>query len=188
MRRKIGLLLFTVILVSCRLFAPAALAADDDGMGPLKEQAGPGAAATRAADTRPLVARYLVTFMKSRTTEPLRTATAVSVTNQASGICEIVVEWFRGFETAPVCSTTFDLDAGFQADICSRALPEPLTTCNTMCDPELTFHEGKAVVSADCRDIGVSARVYYTSGDTDDAVSAISDSKVVRFGQGNRGD
>jgi hypothetical protein len=130
MRRELSYSLLIVTLVSCGLFALAAWAVEDDGMGPLKEQAGTEAAATRADDTRPLVARYLVTFIKSRTTEPLRTATVVSVTNQASGTCEIVVEWFQGFVTAPVCTTTFDLDAGFQTDVCSRALPAPLTTCN----------------------------------------------------------
>jgi hypothetical protein len=45
MRNALGFLLFTVRLVRCGLCAPAALAADDESMGPLKEQAGPRAAA-----------------------------------------------------------------------------------------------------------------------------------------------
>jgi hypothetical protein len=34
----------------------------------------------------------------------------------------------------------------------------------------------------------VSARPYYTSGENDEQLLAISDSNVVVFGQGNRGD
>ena len=34
----------------------------------------------------------------------------------------------------------------------------------------------------------LSARLYYTSGDSDEQLLAISDSKVVVFGQGNHGD
>jgi hypothetical protein len=36
--------------------------------------------------------------------------------------------------------------------------------------------------------IGVSARVYYTSGDRDEELLAITDSKVVPFGKQNLGD
>src|SRR5262245_7855293 len=179
MRRELGFLLLTIILVSYELSALPVLAANDDGFVPV-----PGYT-EESYSGQP---RYLVTFMKSRTTDPIRTATVVSVTNQTHYACHVSVNWFRGFDPNPVCTTIFDLDVGFQTDFCSRQIPDPITSCNATCAPELTFHEGKAVVSANCRDIGVSARVYYTSGDTDDAVSAISDSNVVRFGQGNRGD
>jgi hypothetical protein len=188
MQRELWFLFFTVILVMGGLFAPAALAADDDGMRLFKEQAATGAAAPRADDTGPLVDRYLVTFIKSRTTDPIRTATVVSVTNQTSRTCHVSIEWFRGFDPTLECTTTFNVDAGFQIDFCSRQLPDSLTTCNATCAPDLTFHEGKAVVSANCEQIGVSARVYYTRGSADDEVAAISDSKIVRFDEGNRGD
>ena len=36
--------------------------------------------------------------------------------------------------------------------------------------------------------IGVSARMYYARGSADDEVTALSDSKLVRFDEGNRGD
>lgn len=183
MRREIGFLLLIVILVSGGLFAPAALAATDDGSGPMPQYT------EEAYSGQP---RYLVTFMKSRTTDPIRTATVVSVTNQADYPCQVSVDWFLGFSPTPVCTTTFSVEAGFQTDFCSRKLPEPLTTCNATCDPELTFDEGKAVVRSSarhgCKDIGVSARVYYTRGSADDEVTAISDSKIVRFDEGNRGD
>jgi hypothetical protein len=138
------------------------------------------------------VARYLVTFLKSRTTEPLRSATVVSLTNQAARPSQVSVEWVRGFEPPSACTTTVHLDPGITTDLCSRALPAPLTTCNAVCEPELTFHEGRAVVHSSaeeaCERIGVSARVYYTTGDDDDDLTAISDSKIVLFGKGNRGD
>lgn len=56
------------------------------------------------------------------------------------------------------------------------------------CAPEFTFHEGKAMVYANCLRLGVSARVYYTTGGNDSAVTAISDSKIVHINQGNLGD
>jgi hypothetical protein len=91
-----------------------------------------------------------------------------------------------------VCTTTVRLEAGITTDVCSRAIPAPLTTCNASCEPELTFHEGRAVVHSSaeegCERIGVSARVYYTTGDDDESLAAISDSKIVPFGKGNRGD
>jgi hypothetical protein len=37
-------------------------------------------------------------------------------------------------------------------------------------------------------EIGVRARLYHTSGDSDEQLLAISDSKIVVFGQGNHGD
>jgi hypothetical protein len=37
-------------------------------------------------------------------------------------------------------------------------------------------------------EIGVSSRVYYTAGDRDKELLSITDSKVVVFGKGNRGD
>jgi hypothetical protein len=37
-------------------------------------------------------------------------------------------------------------------------------------------------------EVGVSSRVYYTSGDDDSQLLSITDSKVVVFGKGNIGD
>ena len=183
MGSKLWFFLFLVITASCGLCVPVALAANDDGFVPVPEHP------EESYSGHP---RYLVTFMKSRTTDPIRTATVVSVTNQAGHTCHIAVDWFRGFDPNPVCTTTFDLDAGFQTDFCSRQIPDPVTSCNATCASELTFHEGKAVVSSsaedECKNIGVSARVYYTRGDADDEVTAVSDSKIVRVNQGNRGD
>ena len=188
MRMRIGFLLIIVILVSIEVYPPATLAEEpvDDGSRLMEELV-----ATIAEDG-PLVARYIVTFIKSRTTDPLRSATVVSVTNQAESICQVSVEWVRGFLPPGACTTTVHLEAGITTDFCSRVIPAPLTTCNTTCDPELTFHEGRAVVHSStekgCGRIGVSARVYYTTGDADDTLAAISDSKIVLFGKGNRGD
>ena len=63
-----------------------------------------------------------------------------------------------------------------------------LTVVNAIPSPELTSDEGRAIVSSRLPEIGVSARLYYTSGDSDEQLLAISDSKVVVFGQGNHGD
>jgi hypothetical protein len=50
-----------------------------------------------------------------------------------------------------------------------------------------------AVVSSskeptECSRIAVDARVYYTSGANDTGIAAISNSKIVFFGEGNLGD
>ena len=135
---------------------------------------------------------YRVTVMKSRTTDAIRTATVVSVTNQARVSCDLAVVWLRGFDPTPVCTTTMSVGAGLQTDCCARAIPEALTTCNTMCTPDLTFHEGTAVVSSsvladpECLCLAVSARVYDTTGTTYSVVTAISDAKIVRINLGNR--
>jgi hypothetical protein len=177
MRTVMWLLLLTVALVGSGMYVPQVLAADDDG-------------SETQAWTQSLfpfsffpTSLYLVTFMKSRTADPIRSATVVSVTNQVGGrTCQVSVDWFRGFESTPACTTSFSLGAGFQTDFCSRAIPDALTSCNATCTPDLTFHEGKAVVKADCKQLGVSARVYYTTGATDSAVTAITDSRIVPCG------
>jgi hypothetical protein len=76
----------------------------------------------------------------------------------------------------------------FQVDFGSRNLPSEPTVVNAVPSPELTFDKGRAIVSSWLPEIGVSARLYYTSGDSDEQLLAISDSKVVVFGQGNHGD
>jgi hypothetical protein len=63
-----------------------------------------------------------------------------------------------------------------------------ITTCNCVCQPELIFDEGRAIVSAMFPEIGVSSRVYYTTGNDDSQLLAITDSKIVVFGDGNKGD
>src|SRR5262245_47945049 len=99
-------LLVTMVLASAAVCPRAALAEEprDDGSKPPEESA-----VTAAGEAGPLVARYLVTFLKSRTTDPLRSATVVSVTNQATRACEVALEWVRGFEPPPACTTTVRL-------------------------------------------------------------------------------
>lgn len=138
----------------------------------------------------PGVPRYLVTFMRSETGGPVRSATIVSVTNQAQVPNLVTVAWFRGFSnnSSPVGTAAMIIPPDFQVDFGSRDLPSELTVVNAIPSPPLTFDEGRAIVSSALPEIGVSARLYYTSGDSDEQLLAISDSKVVVFGQGNLGD
>jgi hypothetical protein len=138
----------------------------------------------------PAAPRYLVTFMRSQTGVPIRSATVVSVTNQAPRPNLVTVSWFRGFtsNSSPVGTSSMIIPPDFQVDFGSRDLPSELTVVNSIPSPELTFDEGRAIVSSWLPKIGVSARLYYTSGDSDDQLLAISDSNVVIFGQGNHGD
>lgn len=189
MGKIIWAMLFTLTLIGYgAVFPTTALAQRADGSV--------GETPTPSAYDGPTTKRYLVTYMNSQTEAAIRSATVVTVTNQSGRTCGVRVDWFVGFIATPVCTTTFTLDNELTTDFCSRFLPDPITACNATCNPELTFDEGRAVVSSttteayfpDCAKIGVSARVYYTTGAQDDAVSAISDSKIVRVGEGNRGD
>jgi hypothetical protein len=138
----------------------------------------------------PNVPRYLVTYMNSQTGGRIRSATVVSVTNQSDKINRVFVSYFKGFSdnTSPVGVTAFAIPPDFTVDFSSRNLPGELTVCNSVCNPELVFDEGRAIVSSMWPEIGVSSRVYYTSGDKDENLLSITDSKIVVFGKGNHGD
>jgi hypothetical protein len=134
--------------------------------------------------------RYLVTYMNSQTKGSIRSATIVSVTNQSNTINRVFVSFFKGLSdnTSPVCVCAYAIPPEFTIDFCTRELPSEITACNSVCDPELTFDEGRAIVSSMWPEIGVSSRVYYTRGNRDDELLAITDSKIVAFGRGNKGD
>ena len=141
-------------------------------------------------DGIPNVPRYLVTYMNSQTGGRIRSATVVSVTNQSDLINRVFVSYFKGFtdNTSPVGVTAFASPPGFTVDFSSRNLPGELTVCNSICDPELVFDEGRAIVSSMFPEIGVSSRIYYTSGNNDENLLSITDSKIIVFGKGNQGD
>ena len=138
----------------------------------------------------PNVPRYLVTYMNSQTGGRIRSATVVSVTNQSNSINRVFVSFFKGFtdNTSPVCVCAFAIPPEFTVDFSSRGLPSEITTVNSVCNPELTFDEGRAIVSSMWPEIGVSSRVYYTAGEGDSELLAITDSKIVPYGKGNLGD
>jgi hypothetical protein len=135
--------------------------------------------------------RYLVTYMNSQTANNgMRSATVVSVTNQSNLINRVFVTFFKGFtdDSSPIGTAAFAIPPQFTVDFASRALPGELTVTNAVPNPELTFDEGRAVVSSMWPEIAVSARVYYTAGDRDERLHAITDSKVVVYGAANAGD
>jgi hypothetical protein len=137
------------------------------------------------------VPRYLVTYMNSQTAnDAMRSATVVSVTNQSRLVNRVIVTFFQGFtdDSSPVGTAAFAIPPQFTVDFASRNLPDELTVTNAVPSPELTFDEGRAIVSSLWPEIGVSARVYYTAGDSDERLHAITDSKVVVYGGRNKGD
>ena len=139
----------------------------------------------------PNVPRYLVTYMNSQTAnDAMRSATVVSVTNQSNLINRVFVTFFKGFtdDSSPVGTAAFAIPPQFTIDFASRHLPGELTVTNAVPNPELTFDEGRAIVSSMWPEIGVSARVYYTAGDRDERLHAITDSKVVVYSKSNSGD
>jgi hypothetical protein len=138
----------------------------------------------------PARTRFLVTYMNSQTGGRVRSATIVSVTNQSARPNLVTVTWFKGFtdNSSPVASSSFVIPPEFTVDFGSRDLPGELTVVNSVPGTPLTFDEGRALVASRLPEIGVSARVYYTSGDADEQLLAITDSKVVVFDAANNGD
>jgi hypothetical protein len=134
--------------------------------------------------------RYLVTYMNSQTRGKLRSATVVSVTNQSHVINRVFVSFFKGLgdDTNPVGVAVFAVPPQWTVDFSSRDLPIELTTCNAICNPELVYDEGRAIVSSMYPEIGVSARVIYTAGERDEDLLSITDSNIVVYGQANHGD
>lgn len=175
---------YALVLAVCGPILSPALAQqlnDDGGISGVQETS--AFAASDLGASEPLVKRYLVTYLKSRTDAP-RSATVVTVTNRLNDSCRVRIRWFQGFNPdTPACTTTEVVDSGVTHDFCSRDLLANITTCNSTCDPELTFTEGKAIVSSNqsCSGIGVDSRVYYTNGDTSDTgVAAVSNPQVLR--------
>lgn len=120
----------------------------------------------------------------------MRSATVVSITNQSRLFNRVWVSFFKGFsdDSNAVGVAGFAIPPQYTVDFSSRTLPGELTVTNAPSNPELTFDEGRAVVSSMWPEIAVSARVLYTAGDNDERLHAITDSKVVRYGDRNRGD
>lgn len=134
--------------------------------------------------------RYLVTYMLSNSRGRIRSATVVSVTNQSPSTNHVSVSWFAGLgdNLTPSHVTSLAIPPDFTVEFGTRKLPPVLTKVNSVCNPELDLIEGRAIVSSTLPEIGLSARVYYTAGDDDLELLAITDSKVVVLGQGNSGD
>lgn len=142
------------------------------------------------------ISRYRIPYIHSETGSVPRSATVVTVVNEAAVPCTVSVDWRKGFSaTGPggvICTTTFaNLQRGQSADLCSRPLPGEITSCNAVCSPALIFDEGNAVVGStagpDCAKISVSARTYYF-GASDTVVNAITDPAITKFGVGSVGD
>lgn len=142
------------------------------------------------------ISRYRIPYIHSEIGSVPRSATVVTVVNEAPVPCTVSVDWRKGFSaTGPggvICTTTFaNLQRGQSADLCSRPLPGEITSCNAVCSPALTFDEGNAVVGStagpDCAKISVSARTYYF-GASDTVVNAISDPAITKFAVGTVGD
>jgi len=154
---------------------------------------GPDAEAAARAPELPAghVARYRLTYMTSQTATAIRTATVVSITNQSAATCVTSVDWRFGFGST-TCTTTLSLGPAQTGEHCSRGLPGAIASCNATCSPALTLIEGNAVIGSTnvtgCDRIAVDARIYYTTGATDTAVSAVSNPNIVKRGLGNTGD
>lgn len=135
--------------------------------------------------------RYRVTYYRSNTTLPIRSASVVSVTNQSNVTCSVAVTWKNQAGTN-ICALNIAVPAEGHRDFCTRPIPGLTTLCDATCVPALNAHEGSAIVGSSsttgCEKIAVSARTIYTSTSNDSPVDAITDAKIVRMNAGNSGD
>jgi hypothetical protein len=136
------------------------------------------------------IPRYVATYMASQTGSAQRTSTVVSITNNSSSTCATAVDWKVGFGGVS-CTTNLILAAGQTGEHCSRSINSGLV-CNATCSPELTAIEGNAIIGSTrgtaCAAIAVYARTFYTTGTSDQTLSAVADADIVRVGAGNNGD
>jgi hypothetical protein len=134
--------------------------------------------------------RYVVAFAKTEINTPIRSATVVTVTNNADVSCLVAIDWFDKLNSSSLCSNGAVVPAGQTMSFCSRALPSQIADCSSACS--VTSADGRASVNsraiAACGKIAVDARVYYTAGGADAILTAISDPKIVRAGSANSGE
>jgi predicted outer membrane repeat protein len=144
--------------------------------------------------------RYRVTFIKNQTAgagAAILSATVVTVVNQSSTSCGVRVEWFRQTGASACLSRVVDVGPGQAVQFCSRGQPllPTISDCHTvgLC-PVPSPANGTAVVFSEpqpgCDLLAVEARVYYfsTTAGGDTAIQAVSNSRVVFFGEANLGD
>ena len=139
----------------------------------------------------PLVTpRYTVAFAKTEMNSPIRSATVVTVTNNSSIGCLVNVAWFGKSSAASACINGLVVPAGQTVNLCSRALPSEIADCASACT--VSSADGRATVQSRlgeaCGKIAVDARVYYTEGGSDNMLTAVTSSKVVKAGAANAGD
>ena len=81
------------------------------------------ASASSAAAAEPGIKRYLVAYASSITKAP-RTASAITLVNDAGADCAVTVDFYTGFgPTLSACSLTAVIPGGFAYDFCTRDLP-----------------------------------------------------------------
>ncbi len=181
-----------VLILSAALIAllvPSAVHAESADGSSGQETAAPGLAPGT-------VARFRVGYMHSETGSVPRSATVVTIVNEATVPCTVSVDWRKGFSATGIggviCTTTVtNLQRGQSAELCSRPVPSAVAVCNATCAPPLTFDEGNAVVGstsgAACAKISVSTRTYYF-GASDTDIVGITDPSITKFAVGTVGD
>ncbi|MGH9904162.1 MAG: hypothetical protein ACRD8U_01105 [Pyrinomonadaceae bacterium] len=90
--KKITIPFYLAVLCGAGFSTALAQEPNDDGGA----ATGGVAAASTLHSLEPVVERYLVTYLKSRT-DALRSATVVTVTNQSNKSCDVKIDWFAGF-------------------------------------------------------------------------------------------
>jgi hypothetical protein len=113
----------------------------------------------------------------------MRSATVVSVTNQGMLMTRVSVTFFKGYtdDSSPVGMAAFAIPPQFTINFASRQLPDTLTVTSAIPNPELTYDEGRAIVSSMWPESTPVRSRQYTAGERDERLHAITDSKVVVY-------
>ena len=139
-----------------------------------------------AALTAPITARSIVRYLKSQTSHRVRTASVVTVTNEASRPNAVTVTWLDACHSGRQAraSSSFVIPPGFAVTFGSRPLPCTVASVESLSHRDVHFDDGQAVISARLPQIAVEAKLYWTSGEHDENVLAIADREPAPFGSG----
>jgi hypothetical protein len=115
--------------------------------------------------------RYTIAYYRSQSNGIIQATTVVSITNYASGNCNVSVLWFSLSNTSD-CQTTTNIAPLETYQHCSNPLDPAIGECAVTCGDDnvsgaLDSHEGRAVITLNdgpnCLDnLVVDSRVYYT--------------------------
>ena len=181
--------LIALISLSLAVFGVSASVAQDD------PGEGFGEGVSRALATCPTgqVAKHVVPFLNSiANTAGQRSAGVITLLNNSNNnTCDWTIVWKLSRSNAiSRTDTRNNVTGGFSYNFCSRPIPTALTFCNDAA-PSLTFNEMSATICVTdtfvCRRVGVSARNYITTGDTDN-LAGVNDLRVLRVNKLQRGD
>ncbi|HEX9904104.1 MAG TPA: hypothetical protein VGA77_03995 [Propylenella sp.] len=145
--------------------------------------------------------RYIVADVRS-VDSAVNVATIIKITNTSGRQCDYGVEFILDNQSTPLCKMIRNNRAHlFTTIFCFRNVPDAsganIAPCSVVCDPDLTSHDGKALIYSSespgrCERMTVNAYVIHTSGDDSQPLAA-RNAAIVKWNKGeplrsNKGD